>query len=133
MPLPQWVARFNKRVTNRFIEPIVRRSLGFAVVEHRGRRTGSSYRTPVNVFDAQDGSVIVALTYGPKADWVRNVVTAGGTVVRRGVRRTITFAAVVGRAEAWPCIPTPVGLALRILTVHHFLRIESRPEQKASQ
>ena len=53
---------------------------------HRGRRSGRSYRTPVNIFATPDGYVI-ALPYGPGSDWVRNVLAAGEAdlVTRRRV------------------------------------------------
>jgi deazaflavin-dependent oxidoreductase (nitroreductase family) len=54
---------------------------GLGVVVHRGRRSGRVYQTPVNVFAAEDGYVI-ALTYGPDADWVKNVLAAGGCELR---------------------------------------------------
>jgi len=54
---------------------------GFGVVVHRGRRSGRCYQTPVNVFSAGDGYVI-ALTYGPQTDWVKNVLAAGGCELR---------------------------------------------------
>lgn len=82
MPLPHVVARFNKRVTNRFSDPIAQMSRGFAVVHHTGRRSGASYSTPVNLFHLND-SVIVALTYGPTADWAQNVMSGGGVVEHR--------------------------------------------------
>lgn len=120
MPLPRWVALFNKRFTNRFIEPVVRRSTGFAVIEHRGRRSGTLYRTPVNVFDVDKGRVLVALTYGPEADWVQNVLNSGGEMERGGSQREISSVQMVGRTEAWPHVPLAVRIALRVLTVHHF-------------
>ena len=128
MPLPRWVARFNKRVTNRFIEPVVRRSAGFAVVHHTGRRSGAAYQTPVIVFDAE-ADVIVALTYGPQADWVQNVLASGGAVERMGSRASIRTTRLVGRTEAWGHLPLLVRVALRILGVQDFLRItlESGP------
>lgn len=123
MPLPRWVARFNKRVTNRFIQPLVARSAGFAIVHHRGRTSGTSYQTPVNVFGTADGTWIVALTYGPGADWVRNVMAGGGWLERLGTRYSIETAALAGRIEAWPYLPASVRLALRFLGVRDFLRI----------
>ena len=75
MPLPRALARFNRRYTNRFIEPIVRRSSGFATVHHAGRRSGREFHTPVNVFDL-DGDLIVALTYGEDRDIPVSSVTA---------------------------------------------------------
>ena len=46
---------------------------GLGVVVHRGRRTGRVYQTPVNVFATGDGYVL-ALTNGPDANWVKNVL-----------------------------------------------------------
>ena len=122
MPLPRAIARFNKRVTNRFIEPIARRSSGFAVVHHVGRRSGAAYSTPVNLF-AFDGHGIVALTYGPSADWVQNVLAAGGTVENSSGIRPIDTAEIVDRAAAWPALPAIVRGALRTLRVRDFMRL----------
>ena len=119
MPLPRWVARLNKRVTNRFLEPIARRFSGFGIVHHVGRSTGRDYQTPVNVFDA-DGRCLVALTYGPRADWFQNV-RAGP--VRLEVRRTVhevRSVELVGRETAWPYLPALVRIALRVLAVRDF-------------
>jgi deazaflavin-dependent oxidoreductase (nitroreductase family) len=60
------------------------------LIVHRGRRSGRRYETPVQVFPTDDGYVI-ALTYGPGADWTRNVLAAGGCELRtrgRTVRLT---------------------------------------------
>lgn len=84
MPLPRAVARFNRRLTNRLLGPLAAYLPAFGVVIHRGRRSGRTYRTPVNVF-RRPGGFIVALTYGPESDWVRNVLAAGGcTLETRG-------------------------------------------------
>ncbi len=122
VPLPRWIARFNKRATNRFIEPIARRSPGFAVVHHRGRRSGRSYSTPVNLFRIGDDAV-VALTYGPSADWVRNVQASGGMVTDRTGRQPIGSTRVVNRAEVWSALPAVVRGPLRIMRVDNFLLI----------
>src|SRR5919106_968840 len=84
MPLPGWLARLNRRVTNPAARPVAGRLPLFGVVLHRGRGTGRIYRTPVNVFPNGDGFVI-ALTYGRDVDWVKNVIAAGGCgLVHRG-------------------------------------------------
>ena len=77
MPLPRGVARFNRRATNRVTRRIAGWIPGFAIVLHTGRRSGRTYRTPVNAFRGGDGYRI-ALTYGADSDWVRNVMDAGG-------------------------------------------------------
>ncbi|CLP68180.1 deazaflavin-dependent nitroreductase [Mycobacterium tuberculosis] len=86
MQLPQWLARFNRYVTN----PIQRLWAGwlpaFAILEHVGRRSGKPYRTPLNVFSADvDGraGVAILLTYGPNRDWLKNITAAGGGRMRR--------------------------------------------------
>ncbi len=76
MPLPAWVARFNRRVTNPALGPLAGRLPYFAIVEHRGRTSGRIYRTPVNAFPDGD-RFLIALTYGRDVDWVKNVLTAG--------------------------------------------------------
>lgn len=77
MPMPKRLARLNRVVTNRALGRIAPWMPGFGVVHHRGRSSGRSYRTPVNVFQRGDGYV-VAMTYGPQTDWVKNVLAAGG-------------------------------------------------------
>jgi deazaflavin-dependent oxidoreductase (nitroreductase family) len=54
---------------------------GLGLIIHRGRRSGRRYETPVNVFPVRGGYVI-ALTYGPETDWVKNVLAAGGCELR---------------------------------------------------
>lgn len=76
MPLSRSVARFNKRGLNRITGPLGPWLPGFAVVVHRGRKSGATYRTPVNYFRTPHG-LVFALTYGSSADWVRNVMAAG--------------------------------------------------------
>ena len=50
---------------------------GFGVVIHVGRKSGRQYRTPVNVFTRPGGWRFALTTYA-EADWVRNVLEAGG-------------------------------------------------------
>ncbi|MGH2766055.1 MAG: nitroreductase family deazaflavin-dependent oxidoreductase, partial [Actinomycetota bacterium] len=77
MPLPGWLARFNRVATNHVTRPLARWLPGFAVVVHRGQRSGRTYRTPVNLFRSHD-RYLIALTYGRDRDWVRNVLATGG-------------------------------------------------------
>ena len=84
------VARLNKYVTN----PVQRRWAPhlrhMAVIEHVGRMSGRTYRTPVMAFVEGD-ALSVVLNYGENSDWVRNVRSAGSaTVIHRGQRYTLT-------------------------------------------
>ncbi len=111
MPLPRRVARFNRIATNRLIGRFADRLPGFAIVIHRGRRSGKEYRTPINAFRTGDGYRI-ALTYGPDADWARNVRAARGcTIITRGQYIALRDPQLLtDPANAWA--PRPVRLIL---------------------
>jgi deazaflavin-dependent oxidoreductase (nitroreductase family) len=106
MQLSQWLARFNRHVTN----PIQRLWAGWipahGILEHAGRRSGKPYRTPLVVFNADIGGrrgVAILLTYGPNRDWLKNITAAGGGRMRRhGKTFGVTEPRVVSRAEAAP-------------------------------
>ena len=72
-------------VAFRFGNPIMRRVAGwmpgFGILTYRGRTSGRTYRTPINVFRRGE-SIVFALTYGPDVPWVKNVLAAGGCQVR---------------------------------------------------
>lgn len=53
----------------------------YAVIEHRGRRSGRTYTTPVSARPTRDGFV-VPMAFGEQADWFRNVRAAGECIVR---------------------------------------------------
>jgi deazaflavin-dependent oxidoreductase (nitroreductase family) len=53
----------------------------WAVLRHRGRRSGREYEIPVAVLATPDAFVI-GLPWGRGTDWVRNVWSADGCVVR---------------------------------------------------
>lgn len=77
MVAPRGIAKFNRHVTNRVLGVVAPRLPGFAMILHTGRKSGKTYRTPVNMLRTENGYQI-ALTYGTGSDWVRNVVAAGG-------------------------------------------------------
>jgi deazaflavin-dependent oxidoreductase (nitroreductase family) len=116
MPLPGWLGRFNRVATNYATRPLARRLPWFAVVVHRGRRSGRTYRTPVNAFRSGD-RYLIALTYGADRDWVKNVVAAGGCHVEtRGRRRRLVDPVIVSdhRHERFPAPIRPILSALRV-------------------
>lgn len=125
MPLPIWLGRVNRRLTNPVLGPAASRLPGFALIHHRGRVSGRSYRTPVNAFRTADGFVI-ALTYGPATDWVRNVLASGGCEMEhRGGRVRLSSPAVVGTSEARTAIPGVVRGFLDLLGVRDFLTLRA--------
>lgn len=92
MHLPRALAAFNRRVTN----PIQRRWAGViplhGIVEHTGRRSGRTYRTPVLTF-RRGARVSFIVGYGTQSDWVRNLLAAGGGRLEHR-RRTYTLSEV---------------------------------------
>ena len=83
--LSRRVARFNRAVGNPIQLTYAWLLPPWAVIEHRGRVSGRSYRTPVNAY--RRGSVFaVVVLYGADSDWVRNLLAAGGGGVVRGGR-----------------------------------------------
>ena len=122
MPLPRSIARLNRRFTNRLLMPVAKRTKGFAIVNHVGRRSGKHYQTPLNYFPDGD-DVIIALTYGPDTDWLANIASGPATFEVRGSRRPIEGFEMVERAEAWPVMPAFVRFLLNGISVHDFVRL----------
>jgi deazaflavin-dependent oxidoreductase (nitroreductase family) len=84
MKLSRRVARFNKLINNRIQGVYAWLVPPWAVILHRGRRSGRGYRTPVLAF-RRNRTMIIALLYGEESDWLRNLRAAGGgQVVRAG-------------------------------------------------
>ena len=77
--------RFMRPFTKRVINPVTRRFAGrlpgFAMLSHVGRKSGTTYTTPINVFRRGD-HFLFALTYGSDVDWVKNVMAAGSCDLR---------------------------------------------------
>lgn len=124
MVIPQRVARFNRVVTNRISKHVVGWAPGFGFIVHKGRKSGKEYRTPVNVFRTGDGFV-VALTYGPGADWVRNVLAEGGCTVVTKRREYPGTEPEVVHDEQRRAMPPVVRQFLGLLDVHDFLMVKA--------
>lgn len=60
-----------------------------SIVRHRGRRTGRDYATPVTAV-ADGEAFLIALPYGQRANWLRNVLAGGqATLVTQGETWTV--------------------------------------------
>jgi deazaflavin-dependent oxidoreductase (nitroreductase family) len=128
MPLSRRVARFNERVTNHLTRPLVHHLPGFGLVVHTGRTSGRVYRTPVNVFVRNDRFVL-ALTYGRHAQWVENVLAAGGCeLVTRGREHRLRDPEIV-HDEDLELVPTAVRPILRRIGVADFLLLQDSERQ----
>jgi deazaflavin-dependent oxidoreductase (nitroreductase family) len=73
---------------------------GTSVVRHIGRRTGRNYETPVVAVE-HEGSFLIALPYGGRTDWTKNVVASGkATVLTRGRAYEVDQPEVIAMAGA---------------------------------
>ena len=131
MPLPRALGRFNVRVTNRLVWPIVRFLPSFGRIVHVGRKSGRVYRTPVNLFRRGDRAVL-AMTYGTETDWLKNVLEAGRFEfeARRGTLRLVD--PVVVRDPAQQLVPWLVRIPLRLTGVADFLVARGEGEPRRS-
>lgn len=72
----------------------------YGVLEHRGRRSGKTFRTPVVVRPTSDG-FIVPMPWGESTDWYRNVRAAGECVIRwKGRKYALVQPVVIDAAAA---------------------------------
>src|SRR6185295_10215774 len=95
---------------------------GFAIIEHKGRRSGRSYRTPVNAFRRGE-RLSIALTYGAEGDWVKNVLATGGCSATVQRRELTLREPVIVLDEGRRAAPGPVRVVLRAMGVAEFLEL----------
>lgn len=110
MHAPRALAAFNRRVTN----PIQRRWAGViplhGIIEHTGRRSGRTYRTPVLAFVHGD-RVAFLVGYGLQSDWVRNLLAAGhGGLEHRRRHYTMSEVSLVRSPDGRALLPLPLRL-----------------------
>lgn len=126
MPLPRALARFNRVATNHLGRALAPQVPGAAVIVHRGRKSGREYRTPIAAF-TRTGGYAVALTYGPGAEWVQNVLLAGRAVLEIGDRRVTVANPRVIHDPAYHLVPRLVGDILRLIGAADFLLLDAAP------
>jgi hypothetical protein len=119
------VRRFNRAVTNpRVLKTAGTPGASASIIHHVGRTTGRSHATPVGPFAVGDGFVI-ALPYGPGADWVRNVLASGSaTLVHEGSTINIDRPEVVPVTLVVDELPTSQQRMLRVFGVEECLRVQ---------
>ncbi len=86
----RFVSRLTRPLAGRRFFPL------WAVLRHRGRRSGREYAVPVGVRMTADG-YFIALPFGERTQWVHNVVAAGGCTLRwRGEDLVLADPTIVG-------------------------------------
>jgi deazaflavin-dependent oxidoreductase (nitroreductase family) len=108
--MPAWLPAFNQRFNNpvqRLWAPYLP---PYALVFHTGRTSGKTYKTPV-LAQRRGTTLAIALVYGADAQWVKNVLAAGGATIRRG-GKTYTLSAPRVVTDAAPGeLPGPMRRA----------------------
>ncbi|MVU83299.1 nitroreductase family deazaflavin-dependent oxidoreductase [Nocardia sp. ET3-3] len=111
---PAWFDRLQVKYMNPVVRHLAPYLPGFAVIEHRGRKSGREFATPVNAFRG-NGKLVVAMGHG-RTDWIRNLLAADGGSTRTAFRRyRLTNPRVIARGEAGSDLPFAARLAGRNL------------------
>ncbi|MEZ0448809.1 nitroreductase family deazaflavin-dependent oxidoreductase [Cellulomonas sp. ICMP 17802] len=127
MPIPLWVTRVNRRVTNPVLGTVSDRVPPLATLHHTGRRTGHRFRTPVFAFPSRRG-VVIALTYGPDVQWLRNLEAGGDTrLVRRGRVLALSHPLRLHGEVGARLMPTVIRWGLGLLRVDQFVELVATP------
>lgn len=125
-PIPHAVARANRHLLNPLMSRVAGRLPLFGLLTHVGRRSGRAYTIPVNVFRDGEHGYRIALTYGRDAQWVRNVLAAGGCSLQtRGrVVELVEPRVVHDPARSWA--PVPVRQILGLINAPDVLLLDER-------
>ena len=124
-PVVDLIRRMNRSLTN----PRVMRNAGTsqtetAVIQHVGRKSGRTYETPIDIIETATG-MLIALPYGDRADWTRNVLATGAaTVLMQGERVAVDRPTVVATADVAALIPRRTMRMLRLFGVNQCLHLE---------
>ncbi|MBE3076155.1 MAG: nitroreductase family deazaflavin-dependent oxidoreductase [Actinobacteria bacterium] len=128
MPIPDGMRQVNKVALNKVTRQLAPWLPGLGVVVHRGRTSGKQYRTPVNVFPRPGDRYVLALTYGPDTDWLKNVIAAGGCeLLTRGTHIELT-APRLFHDETRHEIRVVERTILGLLHVYDFLELQAVPD-----
>jgi deazaflavin-dependent oxidoreductase (nitroreductase family) len=126
MTAPPTRMRVIRPFTTHVFNPIARRFAswlpGFGILQYRGRKSGRTYRTPINVFRRGDWYVF-ALTYGADVEWVKNVVAAGGCTLRTRGRDVRLIDPELFVDPSRRLMPFVVRIVLRFDRATEFLRM----------
>jgi deazaflavin-dependent oxidoreductase (nitroreductase family) len=123
------------RLFTRAMRPLAMRSAGkegssTSVVRHAGRRTGRAYETPV-IAVQHDDSLLIALPYGKRTDWLQNVLHNGSaTIVINGHAYEVDRPEVIPMAEATAYFRPREQRMQRQFQVEYALQVHQRLEAR---
>jgi deazaflavin-dependent oxidoreductase (nitroreductase family) len=120
----QRLRTFVKRFVNPVLRRLTRSSRGpFALLRHVGRRSGRTYEIPIMVWRVKDG-FIIALTYGPQVDWLRNLRAADlGSLLWHRREYVFQRPEPIDAQAALPALPPLIRFVLRLRGEHDFVML----------
>lgn len=126
----RWVLDPMIRLQRAFINPRQMRTAGTpgayaAVIRHRGRVSGRPYETPVGAV-AVDGGFVIALPYGLRANWLRNVLASGSaTLVHEGHTYAVDQPEIIPMQAVETCFSASDQRSQRLFGVDECLRLRN--------
>jgi deazaflavin-dependent oxidoreductase (nitroreductase family) len=127
------IRRFNRDVTNPHAMETAGNPGAYAsVIRHVGRTTGRLRETPVRAAGTDDG-FLIALPYGTRADWLKNVLASGkATIVDNGTSYEVDRPEVIPLADVSSQFPAMDQKTLSRFGVDQCLRLR-RVDASASE
>jgi deazaflavin-dependent oxidoreductase (nitroreductase family) len=114
-----------RRYINPITRPVAKKLPGFAILTHRGRKTGRTYRTPINVFRRGD-DYFFFLTYGSDVQWVKNILATGScSIETRGRVVELVEPELITDPELRPAPPHVRFVERRIAGVTQYVRMRA--------
>jgi deazaflavin-dependent oxidoreductase (nitroreductase family) len=126
------------RLQRAIINPRQMRSAGTpgayaSVIRHQGRTSGRQYETPVGVV-AEDDGFVIALVYGSRTSWLRNVLASGSaTIVHEGRTYQVDRPEVVPMPEVAARFTSGDQKGFRLLQVDQALRVRRVAPEGAAE
>jgi deazaflavin-dependent oxidoreductase (nitroreductase family) len=122
-------ARRAVRFVASFVNPLVLLVAGrrwmpvVGILDHRGRRSGRMYATPIGMRRLGDG-FLIPRTFSDNAAWYLNIKAAGGATVKYlGRTYELVEPEVVDYAAARPAFPRYELLQFRLIGINEYLRL----------
>ena len=104
-----------------------------SVVRHLGRKSGRAYETPVDAVPVE-GAFLIALPYGSRANWLRNVLAGGSaTILHQGVAHAVDHPELLPMPEVAAHFSSADQRGFRLLGIDECLRVRIVGTEPASR
>ena len=118
----------------RLLNPLIMRLAGsphvpmLAIIQHRGRRSGRLYSTPVGARPTTDGFVL-PLTFGEQTDWFRNVRATGGCTIHwMGIKYSVVEPEIITWAAARVAVYPLERFFMPLIGIEQFVQFRHASE-----